>query len=41
MQGQNKREMEFISLRVKGQSFVLHQIRKMIGGCTVDVKHYW
>jgi tRNA U38,U39,U40 pseudouridine synthase TruA len=25
------KEMEFIPLRVRGQSFLLHQIRKMIG----------
>ena len=27
------KDMEFIPLRVKGQSFLLHQIRKMIGEC--------
>ena len=31
VEGGNVKKMEFIPLRVKGQSFVLHQIRKMIG----------
>ena len=31
VQDKDGKQLEFISLKVKGQSFVLHQIRKMIG----------
>lgn len=36
----NQTEMEFVVVRVKGQSFMMHQIRKMIGLAIAVVKGY-
>lgn len=36
----NQKELEFVVVRVKGQSFMIHQIRKMIGLAVAIVKGY-